>query len=150
MKVISLWQPFAQLIVLGEKQYETRSWCTNHRGKLLIHASLTPYKNVEKDICRDAKIMINRYLSEHGLLPEELIKGAIVGCVEITDCIMMDDEMINMQISPKEYYLGDWAAGRYAWKVENPVMFRKPIMVKGNQGLWNYNIDLEEVMNLGK
>lgn len=39
MKVISLKEPFATLIMNGDKKIETRSWKTNYRGELFIHAS---------------------------------------------------------------------------------------------------------------
>ena len=39
MKVISVKEPFATLIRNGDKKIETRSWKTNYRGKLFIHAS---------------------------------------------------------------------------------------------------------------
>jgi len=39
MKAITLWQPWASLIACGAKKYETRSWYTNYRGKIAIHAS---------------------------------------------------------------------------------------------------------------
>lgn len=39
MKVISIKEPFATLIKNGNKHIETRSWKTNYRGELFIHAS---------------------------------------------------------------------------------------------------------------
>src|SRR3972149_12240119 len=39
MKAISLWQPWASLIAVGAKKYETRSWDTPYRGPLVICAS---------------------------------------------------------------------------------------------------------------
>ncbi len=39
MKTLSLLQPWATLVVMGVKQIETRSWRTDYRGPLLIHAS---------------------------------------------------------------------------------------------------------------
>lgn len=41
-KTITLWQPYATLVATGIKQYETRSWPTNYRGPLLIHAAKRP------------------------------------------------------------------------------------------------------------
>lgn len=41
MKVLSLTEPFATLILNGSKIVETRSWKTSYRGELYIHASLT-------------------------------------------------------------------------------------------------------------
>ena len=39
MKAITLWQPWAQLVAIGAKRLETRSWATSYRGPLAIHAS---------------------------------------------------------------------------------------------------------------
>ena len=39
MKVISIKEPFATLIMNGSKLIETRSWKTNYRGELYIHVS---------------------------------------------------------------------------------------------------------------
>lgn len=38
LKVLTLKQPWATLIAEGIKKYEFRSWRTNYRGKVLIHA----------------------------------------------------------------------------------------------------------------
>jgi hypothetical protein len=39
VKAITLWQPWAQLVALGAKRLETRSWSTKYRGPLAIHAA---------------------------------------------------------------------------------------------------------------
>lgn len=39
MKVLTLTQPWATLIAIGAKGIETRSWSTNYRGPLAIHAA---------------------------------------------------------------------------------------------------------------
>jgi len=41
MKIISIRQPWAALIVSGIKDVENRTWPTRYRGQLLIHASRT-------------------------------------------------------------------------------------------------------------
>lgn len=38
MKVITIKQPWATLIAKGYKEYEFRTWKTNYRGDILIHA----------------------------------------------------------------------------------------------------------------
>ena len=38
MKALTLHQPWANLVALGHKQIETRSWATKYRGALAIHA----------------------------------------------------------------------------------------------------------------
>lgn len=39
IKTLSLWQPWASLVAVGEKRIETRSWATKHRGTIAIHAT---------------------------------------------------------------------------------------------------------------
>ena len=46
MKVLTIREPWASLIVNGYKEYEFRSWKTNYRGKILIHSGL----QIEKDM----------------------------------------------------------------------------------------------------
>lgn len=41
MKVLTLHQPWASLVALGVKTIETRSWSTQYRGPLAIHAAAT-------------------------------------------------------------------------------------------------------------
>lgn len=36
---LTLTQPWATLVALGEKHYETRSWDTGYRGLVAIHAA---------------------------------------------------------------------------------------------------------------
>lgn len=39
MKAITIWQPWASLLAIGEKQFETRSWATTYRGPIAIHSA---------------------------------------------------------------------------------------------------------------
>jgi activating signal cointegrator 1 len=48
MKVITVIQPWATLLALGVKKFETRSWATKHRGELAVHAG----KKIDKAACR--------------------------------------------------------------------------------------------------
>lgn len=49
MKVLSLKQPFAELVVSNKKSIELRNWNTHFRGKFLIHASKTLDKKSMQD-----------------------------------------------------------------------------------------------------
>ena len=84
MKVLSIRQPWASIIINGYKNYEFRSWNTKFRGKVLIHAS----KEVEEE-----------YLERFKSLGLEYPTSAIIGSVEITDCVKVtkefEDELIN-------------------------------------------------------
>lgn len=124
MKVLTIKQPWASLIINEYKKYEFRSWKTNYRGKILIHAGL----NIEKD-------MLERF-KEYGL---KYTKGAIIGEAEITDCVLVDKNFneelrkINSIVYGKSNH-----TEKYAWKLENIKKYENPIYIKGKLGLWNY------------
>lgn len=77
MKTLTIKQPFATLIVEGLKEYEFRTWKTNYRGEILIHAG----KAVDK-----------KAMKKYEYLGLEYPKGCIIGKATITDCIKIDDD----------------------------------------------------------
>ena len=70
IKALTIRQPWAELILRGCKPYELRSWRTNYRGPLVIHAAM-------KIDVEDARRL--------GLNPEKLIVGAFVGVAILSD-----------------------------------------------------------------
>lgn len=96
MKALTIRQPWAQLIALGEKTIETRTRATSHRGPLAIHAGLHPPPKCQRcngtgmpgpegdacDVC--AGDGIDTVGDTHG---EELVFGAIVAVVNVVDCV---------------------------------------------------------------
>lgn len=124
MKVITIKQPWASLIIDGYKKYEFRSWKTNYRGKILIHAGL----NIEKNV-------LERF-NEYHLYYE---KGAIIGEATLVDCILVDEKFNEelRNINPLVYAKSNHVE-TYAWKLENIKKYDTPIFIKGKLGLWNY------------
>jgi len=140
MKGFSMHQPFAYAVVAGLKGNETRGHKTNIRGRVFIHATKKdPWKS--RFISLEDIPKIEALLTEsQGLSPScpaKLEYGAIIGTVELVDCVPVDQ--IVDSISERERLLGDYSPGRFAWKLKDPVMFEKPIPVKGKQGWWNWN-----------
>lgn len=66
-RAISLHQPWASLVALGIKKYETRSWSTKYRGKLLICS--TQAHSVTVGLMKDADLVWAEYPS---LYPEDM------------------------------------------------------------------------------
>ena len=124
MKVLTIKNPWAELIVSGYKQYEFRSWKTNYRGKILIHSSM----NLEKD-------MLKRF-EDYNL---KYINGAIIGEADLVDCILVTEQFNNelRDINPIVYGKSNHQES-YAWKLENIKKYTNPIYIKGKLGLWNY------------
>ena len=137
MKVLSLLQPWASLVVIGAKKLETRAWSTDYRGPLLIHAS----KGKAGEIFVDEPAF-KKYIPEFKQLPF----GFIIGKVTLTDIIRIgtgnlqyvSGELINA-LSMEEKAFGDYTPGRFAWILENPVAFKTPLGARGSLTLWEFN-----------
>ena len=131
IKALSLLQPWASLVVMGAKRIETRSWSTDCRGILMIHASKG------KSGAGIAQMpMLNKYIPDFNALPF----GAIIGEVNLTAVVRIEElslstELVN-KLSMEEYAFGDYAAGRYAWLFDDAFAYDEPIPAKGSLGLW--------------
>lgn len=131
MKVLSIKEPYATLIMEGKKSIETRSWKTSYRGKLYIHASSTKIPKLLKE---DPKFipLVN---------DSKLNYGNIICKCTLTDCIYMTKEYIEKikQENYQEYIYGKYEEGRYAWVLKDIEPLDSKIKVKGHLGIWNYD-----------
>jgi len=135
MKVLSITEPMATLICLGKKKIETRSWKTNYRGELYIHASLTKIRKEWKDNKELMNLLDNSSLNY----------GNIICKCNLVDCVYMDNEFINkIKKDNQEYICGIYEFGRYAWILENVEILDTSIKVKGHLGIWNYEEEIND------
>lgn len=131
MKVLSLLQPWAQLVVIGAKHFETRSWPLGETPRrIAVHAS------------RGTADLHRLFTAPHfydaleaagfkhsGALP----LGALVGTVLVTGCRPVE-KVLPQDLTDAERAYGNYAAGRFAWYLKDPVAFA-PIPLVGHQGL---------------
>lgn len=125
MKVLTIKEPWASLIISGYKEYEFRSWKTNYRGKILIHSGLS--------LERDNALKFKDYNLNYG-------NGEIIVEAILTDCIPVTKEFEDdlYKINPLVYGKSEHTRV-YAWRLENIVMYEKRIPCRGKLGLWNYD-----------
>lgn len=137
MKVITIKQPFASLIAAGIKEYEFRTWKTNYRGEVLIHAGKgIDKKAMEKFSCYNLTYPV----------------GCIIAKAEMVDCVPIDSVARTLLKEKNELIYGsvvrhtDWKG--FGFKLEN-IEEVEPIYIKGQLGLWNYdeNINLVKEKN---
>ena len=127
MKVLTIKQPWATLIMQGDKRFEFRSWKTKYRGELLIHAG--------KGIDNKSVERLKKYL------PEELPAGKILGKVKLVDCIKCDGNFKEMCIKEnKDVYAKSSFDETYAWQLKDVEVFGTPIEAKGKLSFWEYDI----------
>ena len=127
MKALTIKQPWATLIMQGDKRFEFRSWKTKYRGDLLIHAG--------KGIDKEAMKRLEKYL------PEELPYGKILGKVKLVDCIKMSPEFKELLLKENsDIYTKSSFQENYGWQVSYVEVFENPIDAKGHLSLWEYNM----------
>lgn len=139
MKVISLWQPWASLVADGLKKVETRSWVTNYRGPIAIHAAARPLTSIERGLvyiwgCRG--IVPTDWASK--VFDRGLPLGCVIATGHLVDCIPAV-EMLN-GLSAREDEFGDFSDGRWGWMLDDVVRLEKPIRCRGRQGLFDVAI----------
>ena len=128
MKCLSIRQPWANLIAHGIKDIENRTWKTNFRGRIYIHAPLKDERSNPLLISIERLINVGKM----GLFPkwvkawEKFEHSAIIGSVEIVNCL--------------EGHYSIWADKEcWNWVLKDPVLFEKPILnVKGKLSFWEY------------
>ena len=128
LKVLTLRQPWATLVAEGIKKYEFRSWKTNYRGKVLIHAGAGVDK---KDMERFKELNL------------EFPSRRILAEVEIEDCLELDDDLNKKIINENNIAYGSKYRTGYAWKLKNVKKLDINKEINGKLGLWN--IDLEDL-----
>ena len=135
MKAISIKEPFASLIASGVKKIETRSWKTNYRGELFIHASKIPVQTLRDNILKGVTKDMN------------LNCGNIICKCNLVDCVYMDEKFIeNIKQNPIEYSVGVYKIGRYAWILED-IELIVPIPINGKLNVWNFDLKYELINN---
>jgi hypothetical protein len=132
MKALTLTEPWASLMMLGEKNVETRSWRTDYRGELAIHAA----KNMPmaaRGFCYHAQV--KAAFERHGFGPTFLL-GHIL-CIRGLVAIMPTTHCSHL--SEKERCFGDYGPRRWAWIFSPAIkIISPPVPVKGALSLWEW------------
>lgn len=132
MKVLSLLQPWATLLVRGQKLLETRSWPTQYRGPVFIHASGGLNKKYKDSEMTPALQSLEPFFKNY-IKPSELVFGKIIGMVNIATVIRTED--IKPFLTEQEIAFGDYSPGRWAYQCYDHVAFHKPTELKGQLGI---------------
>jgi activating signal cointegrator 1 len=132
MKAITLWQPWATLVILGLKRWETRSWSTNHRGDTAIHAAARPV------VWSECDPEIIKALDAAGIDRVTLPLGKVLGVVKLTAVYGTREALKRGLISGQERAFGDYSPGRFCWQLGDVRPFIVPVPMRGAQGFWEF------------
>lgn len=146
MKALTIHQPFAHLTLMFDesgkafKRVETRSYRTNYRGRLAIHAGLHNdpafFLGLTDEELRHFASAGVGDISAVAALPH----GAIIGEVTVVGCAPIEELYETEFGTAREKAFGDWRKGwkRYGWILEDPVRYDVPIPARGMQGIWDW------------
>ena len=120
MKALSIRPPWAWAILHAGKDIENRTWKTSMRGTIAVHSSQTMsrtyYERAVEEIKKTApRAKVPPY--------DEMVRGAIVGLVDITDC---KDQ------TESKWHISD----NYGFVLANPRVLREPIPCNGRLNFW--------------
>lgn len=141
MKGLTLTQPWASLVALGHKSVETRSWTTQYRGLVAIHAakgfpSEAMYFTLRPEV---ANLLAVAGMNVLGDLP----RGVIVAVARLT---RVDRTQAMRDISEQERTFGDYTPGRYAWMLADVIALPEPVPCRGALSLWALPPEVEAVV----
>lgn len=133
MRAISLWEPWGTAIAKGLKKIETRGWSTNYRGPLAIHCAKTR-EHVGFIHHPDVR---EYFQGVDVFLPCKLPFGCVVATCELVEVVPTEVLMHCQLVSPIEFALGGYDAGRFGWRLENVQALATPVPWKGSQGFFD-------------
>jgi hypothetical protein len=87
-RVITVQQPWATLIALGEYPVEHRSWSTSYRGPLAI-ASSKAFPKYRREECETP--WVKKRLRKHGLSADDLPRGKVLCITALLECREQSD-----------------------------------------------------------
>lgn len=122
MKALSVKQPYASLIVEGEKTIEVRSWKTDYRGDILIISSARPAYKHEFD---------------------DMPNGVLVGVVELVDIVPLQKKHLYDAYMDEDLNDAD-LVGQFAWILKNPRIYDSHLPVKGKLKLFEVPMHIDE------
>jgi len=171
-KCLSINEPWAYLIAAGWKTVENRTWHTNYRGRILIHASsakrhmtaeseefiCAAHPGIEKSLMRDNRLPRDSEFATFNF-------GYAIGTAELVGCVNFTREVESLSDFAhvvREAGHGDWldkqlarhaageiphpeyfASGIECWLFDNPIQFARPFPMSGKLNL--FRLDAEQL-----
>lgn len=145
IKGLSLWQPWASLMAVGAKKFETRSWSTAWRGLVAIHAAKT-WNGALRETAMQSRFraaLESECATPAGnetwqrYQPKALPRGCFVALGKLRHCLSTTRhaKLIPPE-SSDEFWFGNYSADRFMWVFDQIWSLATPVFARGSQGLW--------------
>lgn len=143
MRALTILQPWASLIMSGEKRVENRTWSTKYRGRFYVHAgksreALVTHQVDGVEFCRHT-----------GQRVQDLKFGYVLGIAVLLDCLPVDEIRAGQHdraypwLREHQHVEGPWC-----WVLAEHPTHIGPWPYKGAQGLFDINgMTLDRIAN---
>lgn len=166
-RVLTVRQPWADLIMAGTKDVENRTWpvpstlpqwgdCPGH-GRLWVHAGQqidTSPRSVQAWATLRQHLGLSIYRGTLAAV-DHVARGALLGSVTVTgchqtrDCVRLGGENAAGEVSV--HGCSRWAdlgENTWHWTLADPIPLDEPWPLKGRQGLWTLPDGMDELIHL--
>mmetsp|Transcript_65073 Transcript_65073/g.121252 ORF Transcript_65073/g.121252 Transcript_65073/m.121252 type:complete len:627 (+) Transcript_65073:64-1944(+) len=135
---LSMWQPWASLLIHGFKRAEGRSWPSKHRGRLWIHAASRQPDDLEvQELEAKYKSLYESYGIPTPAMPSAsggYPTSALLGCVDVEACWNKDEYQAvldeNPALPPEEN------GSEHIFWCMRPRRLAIPIKMGGDNKIW--------------
>ena len=121
LPVLSVRQPWASYIAGGLKSTELRTWSTDYRGWLWIHAS--------KQLDLDA-------MEIYELAAADFPTGGLIGIADLASCTPIENATQWLALRNEHRSPGNFARGIYGWRFRDVIALRQKIDSRGELRLF--------------
>lgn len=139
---LSMWQPWASLLVYGIKRLEGRSWYSEYRGRLWIHAAS---KEVDQELIESVESQYAHLKDQIGF-PKKYPTSALLGYVDVISC-PSKEELEAMKAyyldsgekdSEIDYWINESNESEYTFVCVNPRRLVLPLQMSGDHKICMY------------
>eukprot|EP01063_Lacrimia_lanifica_P012742 TRINITY_DN19430_c0_g2_i1.p1 TRINITY_DN19430_c0_g2~~TRINITY_DN19430_c0_g2_i1.p1 ORF type:complete len:697 (+),score=262.31 TRINITY_DN19430_c0_g2_i1:62-2152(+) len=132
---LTMHQPWASLLVCGIKKHEGRTWPTDYRGRLWIHAA--SHQPTEESI-----ESVENFYAARGAnnFPSSYPTSVLLGCVTVDDCLHLDD--YREQVPPADQE----SESEYVFLCSNPQLLVLPLPMDGNHKIYQLTKSVTEAV----
>lgn len=125
---LTVHQPWAELLVTGRKSIELRTWPTEYRGRLWVHAS---------------RKLVRPAAEQFGL--KNVFQGGFVGSINLVAVVPLTRDRWESW-RPRHLDPGQFNPGLLAWLVDEPRRLRRPLPYRGMPGLFRPAADVAALL----